>query len=94
MEKPKQYEIDSFEKLCNVVTKENVERLGVDLIGWIVMYSEAIALFRSKYPDYNNFTNWQLAKGSFTWVDDGKNDILGINLIANETGEKTEINIK
>jgi len=94
MKKIKEYEIDSFEKLCNVVTKENVKRLGFDLIGWLVIYAEAIELFRSKYPDYKNYTNWQLAKGLFIWVDDGNNQMLGFTFVNKDTGEKTKINLK
>ena len=77
MKKSKQYEINSFKKLCNVINTENASRLSLDLMQFLLWYSETIKSVREKMPEIcENKTNWEIAKGKFIWVDDGKNDFL------------------
>lgn len=86
--KQKQYNIDSFDKLCNAVTVENAERLAIDLAQWIIWYAHAIQQVREKAPkETKNKSNTKIAKASFTWVDDGKNDFLGGVVEDAQTGE-------
>lgn len=89
----KKYHIDSFEKLCNVVNNENIERILPDLAQWLVLYADALNNLRIDQPKLcKDKTNWQLAKGAFIWHDDGKNDFKGITLHNESTGEITNIN--
>jgi hypothetical protein len=88
----KQYEIDSFEKLCNVVNNENVDRLAVDLAQWLLVYANTVESIRESYPELTkDKLNTQIAKGAFVWVDDGKNDLLGVQVTNEATGEVTKI---
>ncbi len=90
MKKPKKYTIDSFEKLCNVVNDQNAEVLAIDLAAWLLYYNHAISEFRKAHPEFKDKLNTELAIGSFTWVDDGKNEILGTTITNGQTGEITE----
>lgn len=91
MKKPKKYNIDSFEKLCNVVNEENIERFIPDLAGWLLYYAYVISKFRKEHPEETRGkSNIQIVKGAFIWYDDGKNDFKGVDLINNETGEIVE----
>jgi hypothetical protein len=88
---PKKYEIDSFERLINIVNKENIERLSIDFLIWLNYVTEVIEKTRETYPDIKDKTNWELFQPTFNWVDDGKNEILGVKIINQETGEVSEI---
>lgn len=86
--KPKRYEIDSFEKLCNVINEENYERLTVDLAGWLRYITLMNKEFREKYPkECEGKTNWEIANCSFVWIDDGKNNLKEVKVTNRETGE-------
>jgi hypothetical protein len=90
--KPKEYHIDSFEKICNLVNEENVIRLARDFQLWLLSYQGFIDIFRKDHPEETRgLTNSQIAKGVFIWIDDGKNDLKGVELTSKETGEKTSI---
>lgn len=92
MSESKKYEIDSFKKLCNVVNTENAQRLAIDLGQWLIYYAIAIGEIRAKHPkETKNKTNSQIAEGHFTWIDDGKNDLLYSEIINKDTGEVTTI---
>ena len=92
MSEIKQYHIDSFEKLCNVVNMENATRLAIDLGQWLMCYAATIDNIRTEYPkETKGKRNTKIAKGSFTWIDDGKNDILGSRVEIPDTGEIMEV---
>lgn len=92
MESPKEYEINTFNRLCNAVNEENAERLAVDLAQWLVWYSLVIKEYRDKYPEKTKGkTNTQITKASFRWVDDGRNDVLAVTLVNKDTGEITKV---
>ena len=51
-----------------------------------------IAEYRKSNPEISEGKlNWEIAKFSFTWVDDGKNDMLGVTISNEKTGEVNEI---
>jgi hypothetical protein len=92
--KPKEYEIDSFEKLVNVVNRKNIKSLTSDLTLWLMYVIETYEKIREAHPETKNKSNWEIAKCHFIWVDDGKNDMLSTKSIVNETGEVTTIELK
>lgn len=94
MSKPKEYNIDSFERLINVVNSENVVNLSSDLVGWLMFCEKMISEVREKYPnETKGKKNSEIIKCSFIWVDDKKNDFLGVNCENRDTGEISEIRV-
>jgi hypothetical protein len=91
METPKRYEIDSFDKLLNVANKENVERLAVDLAGWLLYITDVIEKYKEHHPEAKGKLNSEIVKCHFIWIDDSKHDLKGVNLTNINTGEVTEI---
>lgn len=70
------YDINSFDDLCDLVSSDNVEILSEDLKNWLNLYISMVDLIRKEYPkETEGLKNTQIAKGSFTWIDDGKNDL-------------------
>lgn len=66
MSKPKEYNIDSFEKLINVVNSKNVQNLSSDLIGWLMFSEKIISQMREQYPkETRGKKNSELMKCSF-----------------------------
>ncbi len=90
-EKPKQYEIDSLERLVNLASKGNIDRLSIDLLVWLNYIVEAMSKAREGMPEYKDRTNWDLFRPTFTWVDDGINNINHVKITNSDTGEVTEI---
>ena len=90
--KIKKYDINSFERLCNVINEKNFNVFTLDLITWLSVYVRTINKIRAKYPEETkNKSNTEISAGSFVWYDDNKNDWKGITLINKETGEITTI---
>jgi hypothetical protein len=87
-EEPKRYEIDSFEKLVNVINEDNFESLTKDLIMWLAFHVDAMKLVRKNLPEkLKKKTNWQLNKSTFIWIDDGKNEMKEVVIRNQTTGE-------
>jgi hypothetical protein len=81
MKKNKEYTISSFEELCNVANKDNINILSVDLANWLVSYVTMIENIKKIVPKQTKkLKNYEIAKGYFTWIDDGKNDCKGIKI--------------
>jgi hypothetical protein len=84
----KTYDIDTFEKLINVVNKENFDRFTIDFLQWLHYSVDILEAIREKYPEeVKGKTNWEIAKSSFTWIDDGKNDFKSVKVTNAQTGE-------
>jgi hypothetical protein len=81
MGKAKVYEIDSFEKLVNVVNEENFERLTKDLILWLNFSIELKKAGNLKFR-------------AFLWTDDGKIGLTHVKLTNDSTGEVKTLKIK
>ena len=94
MKKTKKYEIDTFEKLCNIVNDENVNNLAVDLASWLLYYNNTMSLVRKKHPELKDKLNTEIGKASFIWIDDGKHDIVSTIVKNPATGEQTEYKAK
>jgi hypothetical protein len=95
MKEPKRYEIDSFEKLCNVINEKNIESLTADLVMWLAFHVEAMKQIRKKHPKLaKGKSNWELCKTTFIWIDDGKNEMKEIILRNQDTGEVKTIPFK
>tara|TARA_R110000822_G_scaffold127454_1_gene262952 strand:- start:12096 stop:12386 length:291 start_codon:yes stop_codon:yes gene_type:complete len=92
-EKPKEYNINSFDKLLNVINEENFDILSIDLIQWLGLYVETLKEVRKKHPELKDRLNSEIAKGSFIWIDDGKNDMKDIFLELKGTGEIIKIDV-
>ena len=88
--KPKKYEIDSFEKLCNLVNEENAQNLATDLAGWLLYYNQVMTETRKNHPEETKgLTNSQIAEASFIWIDDNKHELKGVKITDSHTGEVT-----
>lgn len=81
----KQYEIRNFDDLCNLVNNDNIKTLSEDLKNWLITYHLTIEMFRKNYPEQTKGKlNSEIAKGAFTWIDDKKNDVLGMTFETEE----------
>lgn len=90
----KQYEIDSFEKLINVINKDNFEHLTTDLILWLSYQVRLMEAFRKEFPKLKNKTNWELCQTTFIYITDGKHDMKSIVLKNKLTGEVSTFELK
>ncbi len=78
--------IDSFDKLFNVATPENIDVLSIDLLNWFITSHDIIEHLRRKFPnETKNKTNSEIVKCAFIWDDDGKNDFLGVEIHKEKT---------
>ena len=85
------YKIETLEDLCDVANVDNIDRLSLDLLQWIHHYVDVISKVRKLNPEITiGKKNTEIAKGGFEWHDDGRNDIIGVNVINGETGELKE----
>jgi hypothetical protein len=90
--KPKQYRIDTLEKLLNAVNESNSENLAVDLASWIMWYGNVISETRKTHPkETEGKTNVEIANAAFIWTDDKKTGVVGVVIEDPNTGEITEI---
>jgi len=88
----KTYEIDSLEKLVNVVNKENFKRLSIDFINWLAFVSFQYEELRASNPELcEGKTNSEIGKSTFIWTDDGKEGITSAQFTNEQTGEKQTI---
>lgn len=96
MEKPKEYDIDSFDKLLNIINEENFTSLTSDLILFLHYNVKLIKHLRNTLPKSKtkNKTNCQLISSSFVWIDDGKNEFKFIKIKNSDTGEVTDYELK
>ena len=96
MKKKKEYNIDSFEKLSNVVNEENLEAFLIDFAKFISSYLLYIREFRKKFPEETKGKhNSQILKiRGFTWIDDGKHEIRLVKIENIFTGEVLELSKK
>lgn len=84
----KQFEINSFEKLCNVIDEDNFDSLTLDLIMWLAHHVKMMKSLRKDLPKKDKSkTNWELLKTTFIWIDDGEHEIKEVVLKNEDTGE-------
>jgi hypothetical protein len=77
----KEYEVKSLEDLCDLVDAKNVEVLAEDLKNWLISYHVTIDAIREQLPEsMQSKKNSEIAKSSFTWIDDGKNHLKGVSI--------------
>jgi len=89
MRKPKTYHIDTFEKLLNVATEENLDRLSLDFLLWFNYVVKFVNRIK-KEKGYTDVKNSDIFKKiSFTWIDDGKNELKYVQITNPDTGEIT-----
>ena len=91
---PIRYEIDSLERLVNLVNKENIDRISIDLLLWLNYLADFVDKFRAENPKLKDKSNWELFRPTFTWIDDGKNEIDHVKITNEKTGEVTEVKLK
>jgi len=95
MKKAKRYEIDSFEKLCNIVSEENLERISTDLCLWLAYHVEMMKTLRKKHSkETKGKTNSEIGQSFFIWIDDGKHDFKNVLVKNKSTGEISKISFK
>ena len=92
--KPKKYRIDSFERLINVATPENVDRLAVDLCMWLKYHIAVVEKLKETQPELKDLPNYYIAPGHMIWVDDEKHDHLNTIVTDPITGEVREYKMK
>jgi hypothetical protein len=92
MKKSKEYNIDSFDKLANAANDDNYENLAIDLAQMFIVYYEQIKIVRKVRPkETDGLINTDIFTFGFRFVDDSKNDVLGIDLTNKSNGEITKI---
>lgn len=85
-------EVRSLEDLCNLVDNDNFEKLAEDVKLWLISYHLMLKKIRDEYPtETKGKLNTEIAKGGFTWIDDGKNDIKGMTFESG--GKKIEVDL-
>lgn len=90
----KTYEIDSFEKLMNVVSEENFEALSLDFVKWMAIYLAHVKKVREAHPEETKeLLNWEIIEASFEWIDDGANDLKEVKVVDSKTGEKVKFKV-
>lgn len=88
---PDRHEVKNFKDLCNLLTSENCDNLCKDVASWMKAYINMIDSIREGLPEITkNLTNWEIMEGSFTWIDDGKNDCKGITIKFKPSGNTEE----
>ena len=91
-EKPKEYYIDSLDKLVNLANSENYERLSMDFLLWLGNVVNVMDKLRKELPEETKGkANSEFMKCSFNWIDDGKNIIHQTVIENGLTGEQTII---
>jgi len=91
---PKRYEIDSLERLVNLVNKGNIDRISIDLLIWLNYLVDFVDKFRAENTKLKEKSSWELFRPTFTWIDDGKNEIDHVRITNDKTGEVTEVKLK
>lgn len=84
---PKEYHIKSFKQICNAITDENLDNLIIDMAIGLSTYLDAVKKMKAEFPKLKNKSNWDILRFEFNWVDDGKNDVVGIKVTNDQTGE-------
>jgi hypothetical protein len=88
------YEIDSFEKLLNIINEDNFGSLSMCLLKWLKYHTLLMKQYREKYPEYaKDKSNWELGKITFIWIDDGKDDLKFVSIKNELTGQVTQIEL-
>lgn len=90
----KKYEIDSFDKLLNVVNKENFEAISTSLLMWLWYTVQFYDQVKKDNPELNDKANSQISRITFTWIDDGKHELKSIITRDQNTGEIKELKLK
>lgn len=90
------YEIDSFEKLINLINEDNFEHLTTDLIMWLGYQIKFMASVRKQFPKsyLKGKTNWDLCQTRFIYIADGKHDMKSVVLKNTLTGEVKTFELK
>ena len=91
----KTFEIDSFEKLLNVVDEDNIGDLGICLFHYLHHYTKVIKEYRKTYPkECKGKLNYQIIPTSFIWTDDGIEELTKVQMVNSKTGEKFTTELK
>lgn len=90
--KYKEFHISNFDELFNVATKENIKELSTDLIQWFIYTHKIIEQAKEMYPkETKGKLNSEIFQASFTWIDDKKSGIIGVDIENKNTGKITKI---
>lgn len=82
--KPKEYDINSLDDICDVITEENKERFLIDLVLALTNYSDVMNEFRKQITNAGGLRNTEISKFAFTWIDDGGHDHLSTTITINQ----------
>ena len=91
--KAPEYEINSIDDICDTLTTENYVRFMTDVISSFTFYLESANAVKKLHPEFAHLKNSEIAKFSFVWIDDGKNDVKSITIKGPE-GQETKINFE
>ena len=92
--KPKEYNVETIEDLLDLVNDDSLNTLPIDIANWLFSYNVHIKSIKKQIPELKNKKNTEILKGSFTWVDDGNTNLLGVELTNSDTGEVRNIEFK
>lgn len=94
MDTPKKYKIETIQDIFKIITTENVEAFIKDFASWARLTVE-----KKEEIEKLNIEGLTLQESRFTWVDDGKNDLLSVKTkirvqidLNEEQGEKKQSN--
>jgi len=92
--KPKEYKVETIDDLLDLVNDHSINTLPIDIANWLFSYNTYINAIRKEMPEVKDKKNTEILKGGFTWIDDGKSDLLGVELSNSDTGEVRHIKFK
>ena len=90
------YEIDSFEKLINLIDEKNFGHLTTDLLLWLTYQVKYMSAIKKVLPkEYmKGKTNWDLCHSRFIYIPDGKHDMKSVAIKNTVTGEVKTFKLK
>lgn len=92
--KNKTFEISTLSQICDIVNDDNIELLINDFAQWLIYYNEMIKQVRKENPNLKDIENTKILGCNFVWTDDGVNELTGVIIKNNKSGEITKVGFK
>lgn len=92
--KNKTFEISTLSQICDIVNDDNIELLINDFAQWLIYYNETIKQVRKENPNLKDIENTKILGCNFVWTDDGVNELTGVIIKNNKSGETTKVDFK
>lgn len=91
---PKIYEIDSWDKLHNVVNEDNFVLFMTDFANYLGFYVQSIKQMKRHAPELAELSNVEICQSKMRWIDDGENNFDTYEIENANTGEISRHPIK